>query len=142
MAFILNDYFCESCRFIFESSSCACPECGAECAKVYRKAPSVLSGRTKGTDAALRDFSESQGMSDLSNAGGTPVKKVDASKAIWSNYSESSRSKTPISTPFGVPQSDSSVFMATRRSAGLDQKGKTLAKRTVRIPDPQRLKVK
>lgn len=63
---VLHDYKCEKHGY-FESLSAECPmkDCKAEVFKVFLKAPSLKSERTKKTDSTLKGLAQDFGMTNL-----------------------------------------------------------------------------
>jgi len=80
---VLKEWKCPK-HGVFESDYPICNGDGCNSAKVvqvFLTAPSFKSGRTKGIDRTLKETAAAYGLTDMSNAGGRPLK--GNGNAIW-----------------------------------------------------------
>lgn len=97
----------------FEGSHAICPEMGClneDIIKVYRKAPGIVTARTRRVDRTVRQLASEHGLSDLNNRHGQAAARP-ADSMLWGNQSDTllpaalrgqglfSAAKTP--TPLG-----------------------------------------
>lgn len=78
---VIREFRCNDCGTTFESMSQdpECPNCSAvEPERVFLTPPGIVSPQTARKDEIVRDLAQAHGMSDMSNAGGAPVRRPPA----------------------------------------------------------------
>ena len=117
---ILKEYRCLDCGGLFESMSQdpECPTCSAEePERVFLTPPGIKSPQTARKDEIVRDLAASHGFSDMTNAGGAPVRRAPSANPAEFTPPSDSRAMAVLGK-LGNAGDGLSAVLPTLRAAG------------------------